>query len=77
MINLKQELRLNFFTLVNNYSSRYYEGMVHKVFEIPHHSLRVDLRKKKKEYQANIFVTSRKMLIISYSSKRVRSGEKT
>ena len=76
MINLKQELRLNFFTLVNNYSSRYYEGMVHKVFEIPQHSLRVDLRKKK-EYQANIFVTSRKMLIISYSSKRVRSGEKT
>ena len=49
MINLKQELRLNFFTLVNNYSSRYYEGMVHKVFEIPHHSLRVDLRKKKKK----------------------------
>ena len=47
MINLKQELRLNFFTLVNNYSSRYYEGMVHKVFEIPQHSLRVDLRKKK------------------------------
>ena len=48
MINLKQELRLNFFTLVNNYSSRYYEGMVHKVFEIPQHSLRVDLRKKKR-----------------------------
>ena len=47
MINLKQELRLNFFTLVNNYSSRYYEGMVHKVFEIPQHSLRVDLRKKR------------------------------
>ena len=76
MINLKPRLRLNFFTLVNNYSSRYYEGMVHKVFKIHQHSLQLDLKKKKKN-QANIFVTSRKMLIVSYSSKRVRSGEKT
>ena len=49
MINLKPRLRLNFLTLVNNYSSRYYEGMVHKVFKIHQHSLQLDLKKKKKK----------------------------